>query len=182
MTNPYYEEAMSRKMATVERERGAPRQIAAASKRERETIDDDLAKLVACWDRCAQREKNMYRTGAFEEPVGPPFPDEVDQAYSGYGGVCEMDMRKEKWWVDYDMCAKLAVHKYNSYFKGTRLGELEFIKTLKVSSQIAADQNIPAGCQRKLQLGSNRSTIKSNMLEYDSENLRDDIVDDIEIG
>lgn len=28
-----------------------------------------------------------------------------------------MDMRKEKWWVDYDMCAKLAVHKYNSYFK-----------------------------------------------------------------
>ncbi|KAG5564034.1 hypothetical protein RHGRI_000268 [Rhododendron griersonianum] len=202
MTNPYYEEAMSRKMAAVERERWerehrekqkaywahwdkveeerkgrvsyamnpdleeAHRQIAAASKRERETIDDDLAKLEACWDRCAQHEKNMYRTGVFEEPVGPPFPDEVDQAYSKYGGVCEMDMRKEKWWVDYDMCAKLAVQKYNSYFKGTRLGELKFIKTLKVSSQIAARMVFIVTFEAKhlTAVGANVRTYQTNVL------------------
>lgn len=109
MTNRYYEEALSRKMAAVERERWererwerehrekqkaywaywdkveeerkgrvsyamnpdleeAHRQIAAASKRERETIDDDLAKLKACWGRCAQREENMSRTGVIYMP------------------------------------------------------------------------------------------------------------------
>lgn len=205
MTNRYYEEALSRKMAAVERERWererwerehrekqkaywahwdkveeerkgrvsyamnpdleeAHHQIAAASKRERETIDDDLAKLKACWDRCAQREKNMYRTGVFEEPVGPP--DEVDQAYPRYGGVCEMDMRKEKWWVDYDMCAKLAIHKYNSYFKGTRLGELEFIKTLKVSSQIAAGMVFIVTFEAKhlTAVGANVRTYQTNVL------------------
>ncbi|KAF7152726.1 hypothetical protein RHSIM_Rhsim01G0035200 [Rhododendron simsii] len=122
MTNPYYEEAMSRKMAAVERERW-----------EREHRERQKA-YWAHWDKVEEERKCRV----FEEPVGPPFPDEVDQAYPRYGGVFGMDMRKEKWWVDYDMCAKLAVHKYNSYFKGTSLGELEFIKTLKVSSQIAA--------------------------------------------
>ncbi|KAG5564044.1 hypothetical protein RHGRI_000275 [Rhododendron griersonianum] len=51
------------------------------------------------------------------------------------GGVLPMDMSKERRYQDYDMCAQLAINKYNSIFK-EQLG-LEFVKVLFVTGRIS---------------------------------------------
>ncbi|KAI8570326.1 hypothetical protein RHMOL_Rhmol01G0025800 [Rhododendron molle] len=73
---------------------------------------------------------------AYEEQVRKTEGYEVTISRSGVrGGFFPMDISKEKRFEDYDMCAQLAVNKFNSYFK-EKLGlELEFVKVLTVTAQ-----------------------------------------------
>ncbi|KAF7154463.1 hypothetical protein RHSIM_Rhsim01G0028500 [Rhododendron simsii] len=85
----------------------------------REEEEDSNRKIFEAY------AEQVRKTEGYEVTISPPG----EYVMSGF---FPMDISKEKRFEDYDMCAQLAVNKFNSLFK-EKLGlELEFVKVLTV--------------------------------------------------
>ncbi|KAF7152558.1 hypothetical protein RHSIM_Rhsim01G0028600 [Rhododendron simsii] len=69
--------------------------------------------------------EQVRKTEGYEVTISPPCPI--------MRGFLPMDISVEKRYQDYDMCAQLAVNKFNSFFKESLGLELEFVKVLMVT-------------------------------------------------
>ncbi|XP_058186183.1 uncharacterized protein LOC131303349 isoform X3 [Rhododendron vialii] len=71
--------------------------------------------------------EQVRKTEGYEVTISPPGKI--------MGGFLPMDISVEKRYQDYDMCAQLAVDKFNSLFKEQLGLELEFVKVLTVTAR-----------------------------------------------